>query len=133
MEMPLEYLSDKGNGKRKEWTQNRDLVKERASELGQSVTVGDTSEQTEADTMVNLTGESIIWDENLNTFNLSIVAVWNLQLKEHSTALLQMSVKPIHSLLITDQFAVSSAFTLLDSYLLISSFRQNSLLHFAPI
>lgn len=39
-----------------------------------------------------------------------------------------MSVKPIHPLLITDQFAVSSA--LLIRLLFISSFRQNSLLHF---
>lgn len=60
MEMPLEYLSDKGNSKSKEWTQNRDLVKECASESVQSVTVGDVCEQIEADTMVNLTGESII-------------------------------------------------------------------------
>lgn len=62
MEMPLEYLSDKGNSKNKKWTQTRDLVKECASESVQSVTVGDVSEQIEADTMVNLTGESIILD-----------------------------------------------------------------------
>lgn len=62
MEMPLEYLSDKGNSKSKEWTQNRDLVKECASESVQSVTVGDVSKQIEADTMVNLTEESIILD-----------------------------------------------------------------------
>jgi len=67
----------KWQGNSKEWTQNKDLVKECASESVQSVTVGDISEQIEADTMVNLTGESIIWIR-VNTFNLSIVAVLNL-------------------------------------------------------
>lgn len=62
MEMPLEYLSDKGNSKSKEWTRNRDLVKECARESVQSVTMGNVSEQIEVDTMVNLTGESIILD-----------------------------------------------------------------------